>query len=66
MKRPTVKKMTKSRPWTKEDISMLKTLARQREKTRAIARQLKRTVRGTYQKAVKLGVKLVGSQKKKA
>jgi hypothetical protein len=59
------KKTTKARPWTKDDISTLKAMAREKAKTSVIARKLKRTVRGTYQKAVKLGVKLAGSQRKK-
>ena len=37
------KKTTKLRPWTKEDVRMLKTLAREKTKTSVIARKLKRT-----------------------
>ena len=35
-------KTAKMRPWTNEDIRMLKTLARAKEKTSVIARKLKR------------------------
>jgi GAF domain-containing protein len=59
------KKTTKVRPWTKDDIRLLKMLARERATTAAAARKLKRTVRGTYQKAVHLGVRLAGFQRKK-
>ena len=38
------KKIIKLRPWTKEDIRTLKTLAREKAKTTVIARKLKRTV----------------------
>jgi hypothetical protein len=44
------------KPWTKEDIPTLKTLARERKKPTSIARALKRTVGATYQQASKLGV----------
>jgi hypothetical protein len=53
------------RPWTEEDVRMLKTLAREKTKTSVIARKLKRTERATYQKALALGVTLVGGRKKK-
>jgi hypothetical protein len=33
----------KLRPWTKEDVRTLKTLAREKTKTTVIARKLKRT-----------------------
>jgi hypothetical protein len=36
----------------KEDVRTLKTLAREKTKTTAIARKLKRTERATYQKAL--------------
>jgi hypothetical protein len=52
------KKVVKFNPWTKEDIRMLKTLARERKKTTVIARALKRSVGATYQKASQLGVTL--------
>jgi hypothetical protein len=53
-----VKKTTKLRPWTKEDIRMLKTLAREKTKTSVIACKLKRSVGATYQQASRLGVSL--------
>ena len=36
------KKTTKLRPWTTDDIRMLKTLAREKTKTTVIARKLSR------------------------
>lgn len=36
------KKITKLRPWTTDDIRMLKTLAREKTKTTVIARKLSR------------------------
>ena len=55
------KKVTRSRPWTKEEVRMLKTLTR--EKTRiAIARKLKRSVDAMYGLASKLGVMLGGDR----
>ena len=48
----------KVRPWTKEDVRMLKSLAREKTKTTAIARKLKRSVGATHQKAMRLGVML--------
>jgi hypothetical protein len=52
------KKASKLRPWTKEDIRTLKTLAREKTKTTMIARKLKRSVQATYQKASALNVRL--------
>jgi hypothetical protein len=52
------KKTTKIRPWTNEDVRMLKALAREGTKTTAIARKLRRTLGATYQQAHKLGVSL--------
>jgi hypothetical protein len=46
------------RAWTKEDVRTLKTLAREKTKTTAIARKLKRTEGATRQQAHKLGVSL--------
>jgi hypothetical protein len=46
------------REWTKEDVRMLKTLAREGTKTTVIARKLKRSPGATYQQASKLGVSL--------
>jgi hypothetical protein len=52
------------REWTKADVRMLKTLAGQGIKTRAIARTLNRTLGATYQEAAKLGVRL-GARRRK-
>jgi hypothetical protein len=52
------KTTTKLRPWTKENLRTLKTLARERTKTTVIARKLRRTVGATYQKARALGMTL--------
>jgi hypothetical protein len=57
------KKAKRSRPWSKEDISMLKTMAREKTKTSVVARKLKRTESATRQKAASLGVKLAGAPK---
>jgi hypothetical protein len=59
------KATTKLRPWTKEDVWTLKTLAREKTKTTVIARKLKRTVEATCQKARALGVTLGGGRGKK-
>ncbi len=59
------KKTTKLRPWTKEDIRALKTLAREKAKTTVIARELKRSVGATYKQASKLGVTLGGGRKRR-
>jgi hypothetical protein len=63
MKRPIVKDR-KPRPWTKEDVQILKTMVREKTKTSVIARKLKRTMRATQQKASMLGVRLAGSRRK--
>jgi hypothetical protein len=55
-------KKTKLRPWTKEDVRTLKTLAREKTKTAAIARKLRRTLGATNQKAMRLGVTLGGGR----
>jgi hypothetical protein len=51
-------KKVKLRPWTKDDVKTLKTLAREGTKTTVIARKLKRSVGATYRKAGVLGVSL--------
>jgi hypothetical protein len=58
------KKTVKPRPWTKEDVRMLKTLVREKTKTGVVARKLKRTESATRQKATALGVRLAGSRRK--
>jgi hypothetical protein len=45
------KKTTKIRPWTKDDVRTLKTLARDGTQTTVIARKLKRTLGATRQRA---------------
>jgi hypothetical protein len=65
MKRPIVKKREPRRPWTKEDIRMLKTMAREKTKTSVVARKLKRTEGATRQKASVLGVKLARALERK-
>jgi hypothetical protein len=59
-----VEKTTKLRPWTKEDVRMLTTLAREKTKTIVIAYKLKRSESATYQKAAALGVPLAQSRRK--
>jgi hypothetical protein len=59
------KATTKLRPWTKEDVRTLKTLAREKTKTTAIARKPKRSLGATYQKAGALGVALAGGRKQR-
>jgi hypothetical protein len=59
-------KKTKLRPWTKDDVRTLKALAREKTKTTVIARQLRRSVGATYQKATALGVTLGGGRKRRA
>jgi hypothetical protein len=59
------KKITRSRPWTKEELRMLKTLAREQTKTTVIARKLKRSVVATQHKASALGVTLGGGRGRK-
>jgi hypothetical protein len=65
MKRPTAKKTTKYRSWTKEDVQTLKAMAREKTKTSVVARRLKRTPTATRQKASALGVKLAGASERK-
>jgi hypothetical protein len=58
------KKTTKLRPWTTEDVRMLKALAREKVKTTVVARKLKRSVGATHQKAMRLGVTLGAGRKR--
>jgi hypothetical protein len=57
------KKVTRSRPWTKEEVRMLKTLTREKAKM-VIARKLKRSVDAMYGLASKLGVMLGGGRRR--
>jgi hypothetical protein len=59
------RKITRSRPWTKEEVRMLKSLAREKTKTTVIARKLKRSVVAVYLRASKLAVMLGGGRGKK-
>jgi hypothetical protein len=59
------KKTVKRREWTKDDIRTLKTMAREKAETTAIARKLERSVGATYQQASKLGVSLGAPRKKR-
>jgi hypothetical protein len=59
------KKTTKVRPWTKDDIRLLKAFVSDKTKTSVVARKLKRTYAATRQKAASLGVKLAGIRRKK-
>jgi hypothetical protein len=65
MKRPIVKRRKPRLPWTKEDVEMLKTMAREKTKTSVVARKLKRTEGATRQKASVIGVKLAGAPQRK-
>ena len=60
------KKITRSRPWTEEDVRTLKMLASGKTKTVVIAWKLKRSADATRQKASVLGVTLGASRKKRA
>ena len=53
-----MKKRTKHREWTTEDVRELKSLARQKTPVGKIAKSLKRTLRATQQKAYSIGVSL--------
>jgi hypothetical protein len=65
MKRPTAATTKKPRPWSKEDVRLLKALVRERTKTSVVARKLKPTEGATRQKASMLGVKLAGAPQRK-
>jgi len=57
------KEVTRSRPWTKEEVRMLKVLSREKTKTTVIARKLKRSVAAVYLRA--LAVALGGGRRRK-
>jgi hypothetical protein len=59
------KKTTKLRPWTKDDVRMLKALGRAKATAAVIARKLKRSVAATYYKAGALGVSVGIPRKRK-
>ena len=60
------KKTAKIRPWTKDDVRMLKTMARERVTTTEIARKLNRSLGATHQKAMRLGVTLGARRRTKS
>ena len=60
------KKIIKLRPWTKDDVRMLKTMAREKVETTEIARKLKRSLGATHQKAMRLGITLGARRKTKS
>jgi hypothetical protein len=51
------KKVTRTRPWTKEEVRMLKSLTREKTKM-VVARKLKGSVDAMYRLASQLGVML--------
>jgi hypothetical protein len=59
-------KPRKLRAWTKEDVRMLKALAREKVKTTVVARKLKRSYAATRLKASALGVSLGGGPGRKS
>jgi hypothetical protein len=56
------KKITRIRPWTKEEARMLKSLAREKTKTTVIARKLKRSVDAMYGLVSKWGREIEGGR----
>ena len=62
VKAKTARRVVK--PWTKEDVRLLKTLVKEKTKTSMVARKLKRTYTATRQKASALGVRLGTSRRK--
>jgi hypothetical protein len=58
MAKKAAKSTTPRRPWTKQDVRDLKSLARQKTPAPLIARKLKRSEGATRQQAFKLGVSL--------
>jgi hypothetical protein len=59
------KKAPARRPWSKDDVRMLKSMAR-KEPAAKIAKALKRTEAATRQKATNLGVSVSMTRKKRA
>ena len=53
-----VKKASKRRAWTLEQVRTLKTLAKKKRRAASIAKTLKRTEGATRQKAFSLGLSL--------
>jgi hypothetical protein len=59
------KKVPARRPWTKDDVRLLKGMAR-KEPASKIAKALKRTEAATRQKATNLGISVSMTRKKRA
>jgi hypothetical protein len=59
------KKITRTRPWTKAEVRMLKSLTREKTKM-VIARKLNRSVDAIYGLASRFGVMLGGDRGRKA
>jgi hypothetical protein len=59
------KKAPARRPWTKDDVRLLKGMAR-KEPASKIAKALKRTEAATRQKATNLGISVSMTRKKRA
>jgi hypothetical protein len=59
------KKVPARRPWSKDDVRILKGMARQ-EPAAKVAKALKRTEAATRQRATKLGVSVSMTRKKRA
>ncbi len=59
------KKVPARRPWSKDDVRLLKAMARKDPASR-IAKALKRTEAATRQKATNLGVSVSMTRKKRA
>jgi hypothetical protein len=55
----------KRRPWSKEDIRELKSLARSKVSAAKIAKQFKRTLPALRQKAMNLGISLDSRPRRK-
>jgi polysaccharide deacetylase 2 family uncharacterized protein YibQ len=55
----------KRRPWSKEDIRELKSLARSKVSAAKIAKQFKRTLPALRQKAMNLGISLDSRARRK-
>lgn len=62
-KAPASKKAPARRPWTKDDVRVLKGMAR-KEAASKIAKSLKRTEGATRQKATALGISLNTARKR--
>jgi polysaccharide deacetylase 2 family uncharacterized protein YibQ len=59
------KKKIKRRPWSKEDMRELKSLARQKVSAVIIAKQFKRSLPALRQKAMNLGISLDSRARRK-